>query len=188
MSYPCNFGEKTEIEIPKYALNDVYIGETSPTRLSYLELQIDDVPAEKQKSSGFLILTGSGSTAWGYHVNALDYYRTEQFLNILRESGLADKKLCSSEIIDIMNKFNDSFIFGPEDRRMKFITREALQNSVFRAVNTQGFAKSITVRSLCWNGKIVMDGIQRKFNFDDGVIANFTTSGCDSINSIQYVD
>ena len=188
LSYPCNVGEKTEIEIPKYALNDVYVGETSPTRLSYLELQIDKHPPEKQKSSGFLISTGSGSTAWGYHVNALDFYRTEQFLKILRDSGLTDKTLSSTEITEIMNKFNESFIFGPEDRRMKYITREALQNSVFRAVNTQGYAKSITVRSLCWNGKIVMDGIQRKFNFDDGVMANFTTSDCDSINSIQYVD
>ena len=188
LTYPCNIGEKTEIEIPKYALNDVYIGETSPTRLSYLELKIDNLPAEKQKSSGFLISTGSGSTAWGYHVNALDFYRTEQFLKILHDSGLTNKKLKSTEIVEIMNNFNDSFIFGPEDRRMKYITREALQNSVFRAVNTQGYAKSITVRSLCWNGKIVMDGIQRKFNFDDGVMANFTTSDCDSINSIQFVD
>lgn len=186
---PCSsIGESTEVEIPKFALNDVYVGETSPTRLSYLELKIDDLPLEKQKSSGFLISTGSGSTAWGYHVNALDSYRTEQFLRTLGDAGLINRKLSSMEVIQIMNKFNDSFTFDPEERRMKYITREALQNCVFRAVNTQGFANSITVRSLCWNGKIVMDGIQRKFNFDDGVLANFTTSDCDSICSITFVD
>ena len=185
MSYDCKVGE---VEIPKYALNDVYVGETSPTRLSYLELQIDKLPAEKQKSSGFLISTGSGSTAWSYHANALDSYRTEQFLKILRDSGLTNKTLNSTEITDVTNRFNESFIYPAEDRRMKYITREPLQNSVFRAANVQGYAKSITIRSLCWNGKIVMDGVQRKFNFDDGVLANFTTSDCDSLNSIQFVD
>ena len=187
LTYPC-IGDFTEVEIPKYALNDVYIGETSPTRLSYLELKIDNFPVEKQKSSGFLICTGSGSTAWGYHVNCLDFYRSDKFLSILQDMGILKNKPSNSEITNVMQRFNESFVFNANDRRMKYITREALQNNVFKAANTQGYAKSVTVRSLCWNGKIVMDGIQRKFNFDDGVIANFTTSDKDSINSVQFVD
>lgn len=187
LTYPC-IGELTELEIPRYALNDVYIGETSPTRLSYLELKIDNFPIEKQKSSGFLVCTGSGSTAWGYHVNCLDFYRTYKFLSVLQDRGLIGNKPTNEEISIIMQRFNESFVFNANDRRMKYITREALQNNVFKAANTQGYAKSISIRSLCWNGKIVMDGIQRKFNFDDGVIANITTRDEDSINSIQFVD
>ena len=187
LTYPC-IGEYTEVEIPKYALNDVYIGETSPTRLSYMELKIDKLPAEKQKSSGLLICTGSGSTAWGYHVNGIDFYRTDKIVSVLQEAGLVSRRITHRELQDLMDKFNESFVFSASDRRMKFITREPLQNNVFKAVNTQGYADSINVRSLCWNGKIVMDGIQRKFNFDDGVIANFSINDEDSINSIQYVD
>lgn len=188
LTYPSIGDNNAEVEIPKFALNDVYIGETSPTRLSYLELSIDDIPTEKQKSSGFLISTGSGSTAWGYHCNALDFYRTEQLNHILSRLGLLNKKLSNSEIGQIMNRFNDSFIFSPADARMKYVTREPLQNNVFKSENTQGWADSITIRSLCWKGMIVMDGVQREFNFDDGVIAKFTTNDMDSINSVQFVD
>ena len=183
MTYPGIGDEK----IPKFALNDVYVGERSPTRLSYLELQIDKLPIEKQKSSGLLISTGSGSTAWGYHINAIDHYRTKKFMEVLKRHGY-NQDVPEDTLRQIMNDFNNNFVFDPWDRRMKYITREPLQNNVFRAVNTQGFAKDISVRSLCWHGKIVMDGIQRRFNFDDGVIANFSINDSDCINSIQFVD
>lgn len=187
LSYPC-IGEDSEVEVYKYALNDIYIGETSPTQMSYIELVIDGMPAEKQKTSGLVICTGSGSTAWGYHVNALDHYRADKLASILLDMGVVDKKLKNSVINSIMKRFNESFTFQAHDRRMKYITREPLQNNVFKAVNTQGYATRITARSLCWNGKIVMDGMQRKFNFDDGVIANFSINDEDSIDSVQYID
>ena len=43
-----------------------------------------------------------------------------------------------------MNDFNNGFIFDCSDMRMKFITREVLQNNVFKASNTQVSCSSST--------------------------------------------
>lgn len=176
--------ELNAIEIPRFALNEVYLGDVSPTRLSYMEVSVDGQPAEKQKSSGMIICTGSGSTAWGYHINCLDEYRTKQFLTLLKDKGV---NLTDGEEAAIMNDFNNGFIFDCSDMRMKFITREVLQNNVFKASNTQGFAETLRVRSLCWDGKIVMDGV-RKFAFDDGLVANFSINKKDALSTVHYVD
>lgn len=58
------------------ALNDVFIGEKNSAKVSYYEVSpelqkryseqvaIDDEPAVKQKSSGVIVCTGTGSTSW----------------------------------------------------------------------------------------------------------------------------
>lgn len=48
----------------RLALNDVFIAEAHAARTTYYELQIDDQPIRKQKSSGIIVSTGTGSTAW----------------------------------------------------------------------------------------------------------------------------
>jgi NAD+ kinase len=52
-----------EIE-PRLALNEVFMGESHAARVSYYEIQVDDGPLMKQKSSGVTICTGTGSTSW----------------------------------------------------------------------------------------------------------------------------
>lgn len=48
----------------KLALNEVFIGESHAARVSYYDVQLDDGPMMKQKSSGITICTGTGSTSW----------------------------------------------------------------------------------------------------------------------------
>lgn len=55
-------GHKTLI--PQYAYNDVVVAERDPGRPIVYELTVDDHPSEVQRSSGVLVCTGTGSTAW----------------------------------------------------------------------------------------------------------------------------
>lgn len=48
-----------EVILPELALNEVFMGESLSSRVSYYELQIDDGEAMKQKSSGITVCTGS---------------------------------------------------------------------------------------------------------------------------------
>ncbi|XP_006819955.1 NAD kinase 2, mitochondrial-like [Saccoglossus kowalevskii] len=50
--------------LPVFALNEVFVGESLASRVSYYEVGINDGPIEKQKSSGLTVSTGSGSTSW----------------------------------------------------------------------------------------------------------------------------
>lgn len=51
--------DEKNIIIPSLALNDVFIGETLSSRVSYYEIQCNGGESVKQKSSGVLICTGS---------------------------------------------------------------------------------------------------------------------------------
>ena len=42
----------------------VFIGEREAAKVSYYEVAIDEGPMVKQKSSGIVICTGTGSPAW----------------------------------------------------------------------------------------------------------------------------
>ena len=46
------------IDLPVLALNEVFIGESLSSRVSYYELKVDSEKTVKQKSSGLTICTG----------------------------------------------------------------------------------------------------------------------------------
>ena len=50
--------------VGQYAYNDVVVAERDPGRPIVYELTVDDHAAEIQRSSGVLVCTGTGSTAW----------------------------------------------------------------------------------------------------------------------------
>ncbi|ETN81587.1 hypothetical protein NECAME_17870 [Necator americanus] len=50
--------EKVKMQLPVLALNEVFIGESLSSRVSYYEIQIDNSKMVKQKSSGIAICTG----------------------------------------------------------------------------------------------------------------------------------
>lgn len=57
-----NFGVSSQVG--QYAYNDVVVAERDPGRPIVVELRVDEHPPEIQRSSGVLVCTGTGSTAW----------------------------------------------------------------------------------------------------------------------------
>ncbi|MHA2298137.1 MAG: NAD(+)/NADH kinase [Candidatus Hodarchaeales archaeon] len=54
----------TRREIPAKALNEVHVGRLYNHKMARYEILLDDGQKERQKSSGVLVSTGLGSTAW----------------------------------------------------------------------------------------------------------------------------
>lgn len=57
-------GGKNEYIEPLLALNEVFVGEKDSAKVSYYDISIDGSPSQRQKSSGFIASSGSGSSAW----------------------------------------------------------------------------------------------------------------------------
>lgn len=68
--------------IPTLALNEVFIGEALSARVSYYLMSIDDGPCFRQKSSGIIICTGTGSTSWCYNINKMSVQSVKRIINL----------------------------------------------------------------------------------------------------------
>ena len=97
--------EKPEVSrtLPILALNELYIGESLSSRVSYLEikvfmnlllekitsierLQVDNDPEFKSRNSGLCISTGTGSTSWTFNINKLTHHAVETLIKIIFEN------------------------------------------------------------------------------------------------------
>ena len=87
---------KQEIVLPLLALNEVFVGESHAARVSYLEIQFDDGPVYKQKNSGVIVCTGTGSTSWYYNVNRLTEQNFTDILTKMREVRAHDASFHST--------------------------------------------------------------------------------------------
>ena len=72
--------------LPVFGLNELYIGESLSSRVSYLELQMDKEPGFKSRNSGLCISTGTGSTSWTFNINKLQHHAVESLLKIIYET------------------------------------------------------------------------------------------------------
>lgn len=111
--------EKETVELPVLALNEVFIGESLSSRVSYYEIGINDAQMLKQKSSGITICTGTGSTSWNFNINKLTEQCVQDLMKIVAEHcnlpqiPHGDKNAVS----EICTKFNQQLIFDPDRKR-----------------------------------------------------------------------
>lgn len=170
-----------ELVLPELALNDIFMGESHSSRVSYLEVQFDDQEPIKQKSSGITVCTGSffehkspgtGSTSWFFNINKLSDQSVSDLLKIAAEELSIKLPYKDPQIVSrICRCFNKRLVFSPTDRKMAFSVRDPVYNSIFRPFAPRGFAKKITVRSRCFDAHIVIDGgVAYKFNDGSEVV------------------
>jgi NAD+ kinase len=78
-----NVSEDTQKHLlPFRSLNEVFIGEALSARVSYYKMSINDSGFFKQKSSGLLVCTGTGSTSWCYNINKISHQSTRDMIDI----------------------------------------------------------------------------------------------------------
>uniref|UniRef100_A0A3B4Z3G5 NAD kinase 2, mitochondrial n=1 Tax=Seriola lalandi dorsalis TaxID=1841481 RepID=A0A3B4Z3G5_SERLL len=162
--------------LPIRSLNEIFIGESLSSRASYYEISVDDGPWEKQKSSGLSICTGTGSKAWSYNINKLSEQSVEEVL-----------KIGTSVCRVFTDGYNESLVFGPDDRRLFYSIREPIVNRVFSSSRQRGFASKVCVRSRCWDACMVVDG-GTSFEFNDGAIATISMSEEDQLRTVVLED
>ena len=54
----------TRVECPRYALNEVFLSEGDPSRPTVYDMGVDQNERERHRSSGIIVCTGTGSSAW----------------------------------------------------------------------------------------------------------------------------
>jgi len=174
--------------LPVLALNELYIGESLSSRVSYLELQIDSEPVCKSRNSGLCISTGTGSTSWTFNINKLTHHAVQALLKITFETtrfpiNWKDLKLVEA----ITQKFNNQLVFDPEAEEMCFTLRDPISVGTFPSAEEskpRGKARRIAVKSKCFDACLVIDG-SLSFKFNDGTKAIVETLEEDSLRTFQ---
>uniref|UniRef100_A0A8R1TTZ7 NAD(+) kinase n=1 Tax=Onchocerca volvulus TaxID=6282 RepID=A0A8R1TTZ7_ONCVO len=147
-----------DAEYPLLALNDVFIGESHASRVSYYDVQIDDGPMVRQKSSGMIACTGTGSTSWNYNINRVSEQHVGELLSIMADMNLHTINPKDAITQEICKRFNEKLLFDPQCTTIAFTIRDPVFSATFPVGIKHGFAKRIRVRSRCTNAHIVLDG------------------------------
>lgn len=183
---PCSESGMARRILPVLALNEVFIGECVSARVSYMELSFDDSKGIKQKCSGLIASTGTGSTSWTYNVNKLTEQNMEEILTIVKEeTGFNIRDTDPIFVRKITNKFNEMLIADPEASKMVYTIRDQLVASPTRneCIKPRGLARSIAVKSRCFDASLVIDG-GLSFTFNDGTRALLEIYEDDSLRTV----
>ncbi|XP_036135127.1 NAD kinase 2, mitochondrial isoform X3 [Molossus molossus] len=191
--------------LPVRALNEVFIGESLSSRMSYswavavdtlrrsiptlkglasyYEISVDDGPWEKQKSSGLNLCTGTGSKAWSFNINRVATQAVEDVLNIAKRQGNLSLPLNRELVEKVTNEYNESLLYSPEEPKILFSIREPIANRVFSSSRQRCFTSKVCVRSRCWDACMVVDG-GTSFEFNDGAIASMMINKEDELRTV----
>ncbi|TMW56602.1 hypothetical protein Poli38472_006612 [Pythium oligandrum] len=141
-------------ELPRYALNEVFIAESDASRPSHYNIGIDQHQRESQRSSGIIVCTGTGSSAW--HYSASQIYR-EQVAKVLKAMHHTHTNETVTELTEAFNREN---IFPEDSVDLGYIVREPIINETFGDIRfRRGRARRVSMRSLGWDMKLNLDGI-----------------------------
>uniref|UniRef100_A0A9J2Q1V7 NAD(+) kinase n=1 Tax=Ascaris lumbricoides TaxID=6252 RepID=A0A9J2Q1V7_ASCLU len=158
-------------EMPVLALNDVFIGESHAARVSYYDVQVDDGPMLRQKSSGLTVSTGTGSTSWNYNINRVSDQHINDILSIMKTMGVLCVEPNDEMTKEICRRFNEKLIFEPHSSKMSFTVRDPVFNATFPAMAPRGYASRIRVRSRCSDAHLVLDGgVSVPFNYGTEIL------------------
>lgn len=175
-----------EVILPELALNEVFMGESLSSRVSYYELQIDDSEAMKQKSSGITVCTGTGSTSWFFNINKLNDQCVSDLLRIIGEELSMPMPYDDAQVVRrICDAFNNRLIFAPDLEKMAFSVRDPVYNLTFRPTVERGFASKIRVRSRCYDAHLVIDG-GAAYKFNDGAEAILEVHPEDALKTVIF--
>lgn len=186
--HPVNITSNTPPQrvLPVLALNEVFVGESLSSRVSYYEFSVDDGPREKQKSSGVTICTGTGSSSWHFHISHLPVGSVRDILRIACERTGCQFPVDDMRAMEfITNEFNSSLIFDPSAPLMAYTVRDPVVNGIFQVSNPRNFAKQIRIRSRMWDACLVIDG-GLSFKFNDGAVATFEIDPDNAIRTIVF--
>ncbi|CAG9530677.1 unnamed protein product [Cercopithifilaria johnstoni] len=168
------------------ALNDVFIGESLSSRVSYYEIQCDDGEMVKQKSSGVLVCTGSGSTSWYFNINKMTDHCVSDILGIAsKEIGSATLGEDKPLIRRIRDIYNSRLLFTPDCENMAYCVRDPVYNSTYPEFPPRGLVKRLRLHSRCYDAHLVIDG-RVAYKFNDGAEAVLEIHPEDALKTVIF--
>lgn len=100
-------------------------------RAFYYELAVDGDRSEKQKSSGLLMCTGTGSTAWMMSMEQLTRDRVRSILMLA--AGPDEPPPADERVATITEAYNQRLRFAPDAPFMYYVVRDPIDNGIFAA-------------------------------------------------------
>jgi len=182
--------EKPEVSrtLPILALNELYIGESLSSRVSYLEIKVDNDPEFKSRNSGLCISTGTGSTSWTFNINKLTHHAVETLIKIIFETTRFPLNWKDSKLVETVTaNFNNQLVFDAESPVMCYTLRDPISVGTYpspKELKPRGKARNITVKSKCFDACLVIDG-SLSFKFNDGTKAVIELLDADSLRTVQ---
>lgn len=186
---------KHEVEtrtLPILALNEVFLGESLSSRVSYLEVKFDDDDEGfiKTRNSGLCISTGTGSTSWTFNINKLTSQSVEAILRIAFEATNSNINFKDHRLVDtVTRRFNDELVFDPELNLMVYTLRDPVTvgsspGGSLVERKPRGKARKIEVKSRCFDACLVVDG-SLSYKFNDGMKAVIQLVDDDALRCLQ---
>ncbi|GFE55641.1 DNA-directed RNA polymerase III RPC8 [Babesia ovis] len=180
LGHPC--GQPSGI-LPYGAVNDVIIADESFGRTFYGLVQVDSSSIMRFKSSGVLISTGTGSTAWAYNMCKMSMNHGMRLLESLlthpsfpREAA---GKVDAQMMREVVEAHNAKLVFGASQNTLKCIIREAIYDA--STVDASTFmGKQVKILSLSKNARMFVDG-SKVVNLDYGDVVVLKTFNSDTI-------
>ncbi|EFP04543.1 hypothetical protein CRE_31199 [Caenorhabditis remanei] len=169
-------------KLTSLALNEVFIGEDEAAKVSTYNISIDDSQTVKQKSSGLIVSTGTGSTSWYLGMNRIDENATTSVLEALQSLGI-NVPITQNLVEKVMTTVNERIPFEPDHSSFAFSIREPIFNDTYKRTATRGFAQKICLESRCSNGFLVLDG-STKIPFPRGSVATFEMNSNDALKTV----
>lgn len=171
------------------ALNEMLVGEKDPAQSSYYDLVVDGNNAERQKSSGVLVYTGTGSTSWAYNMNNVSLARVNSIMAIAREKGicLPPGVQLDAFVREVTDAYNRTNVFSGEDPCMAFTVREPVTTGIFAAKTTHGFAKKLLIRTSSWQSGLMVDG-QLSYRLHNGSVVEFSVHSEDALLTAELLE
>eukprot|EP00731_Ephydatia_muelleri_P017985 Em0011g25a len=171
------------------ALNEVLVGEKDPAQSSYYDLVVDSNSAERQKSSGVLVYTGTGSTSWAYNMNNVSLARVNSIMAIARGKGSSfppDVQL-DAFVREVTDAYNRTNVFSGEDPCMAFTVREPVTTGIFAAKTTHGFARKLLIHTFSWQNGLMVDGHLR-YRLHNGSVVEFSVQPEDALLTAEILE
>ncbi|EQC34352.1 hypothetical protein SDRG_08124 [Saprolegnia diclina VS20] len=147
--------EGFKYELPRYALNEVFIAESDASRPSHYNIGIDQQQRESHRSSGIIVCTGTGSSAWHYSASQIHREQISSVLHAMDFHTYTNETV--TEITEMLNKQN---MFAEDSVDMGYVVREPIINATFGDIRfRRGKARRVSMRSLGWDMKVNLDGL-----------------------------
>lgn len=174
--------------LPVLASNEVFVGESLSSRVSYIEVKFDNEPYIKTRNSGLCISTGTGSTSWTFNINKLTHQSVESILKIVFEITRFPLNFKDPRLVEaVTTRFNNDLVFDPELNLMAYTLRDPVSAGTFPTLvekRPRGKAKRIEIKSRCFDACLVIDG-SLSYRFNDGTKAIIDLHDEDVLRTIQ---
>lgn len=146
---------------------------SDPNLTSFVQGRVKN---ERVRSSGLLISTGTGSTAWLKTMSGVNY---ETLSSILDKIGVED--LPENQRRSLLNEVNERVVFPPDHNQIYYKHREIVQDADFFG---QGFCNQITLTCRTQGASIFLDSKDYEIQYGD-VFKIQPAEGSESLSCIQ---